>query len=111
MRYRKMKSLFITSATARADVRGKTNRLAARNDAMKRHVLVIFGVWLALTFSFGDAHAQSYPNRPIKLIAPFPPGGPLDVMARLVAQGLSATFGQVIVENRQGAGETLGAKE
>ena len=58
----------------------------------------------------GEARAQTYPARPIKLIAPFPAGGPVDVMARLIAQQLSTTVGQVIVENRPGAGATLGAK-
>ena len=56
------------------------------------------------------ADAQTYPNRPIKLIVPFPPGGPADVMGRLIAQPLSSTLGQVIVENRPGAGSTIGAK-
>src|SRR4051812_43498055 len=56
------------------------------------------------------AYAQSYPNRPIKLIVAVLPGGPMDVMGRLMAQHLSATFGQVFVENRAGAGTTLGAK-
>jgi tripartite-type tricarboxylate transporter receptor subunit TctC len=56
------------------------------------------------------AGAQTYPNRPIKLIVPFPPGGPADVMGRLIAQPLSTTLGQVIVENRPGAGSTIGAK-
>jgi tripartite-type tricarboxylate transporter receptor subunit TctC len=56
------------------------------------------------------AHAQSYPNRPIKLVVAVLPGGPMDVMARLVAQQLSSTLGPVYVENRAGAGTTLGAK-
>jgi tripartite-type tricarboxylate transporter receptor subunit TctC len=56
------------------------------------------------------AEAQPYPNRPIKLIVPFPPGGPADVMGRLIAQPLSVTLGQIVVENRPGAGSTIGAK-
>jgi tripartite-type tricarboxylate transporter receptor subunit TctC len=57
------------------------------------------------------AVAQPYPSRPIKLIVPTPAGGPVDVMARLLANALPAFLGQnVIVENRAGAGNTLGSK-
>jgi tripartite-type tricarboxylate transporter receptor subunit TctC len=56
------------------------------------------------------AHAQLYPSRPIKMIVPFPPGGPVDVMARVVVQRLSASLGQVIIDNRPGAGGTLGSR-
>jgi tripartite-type tricarboxylate transporter receptor subunit TctC len=57
------------------------------------------------------ARAQSYPTRPIKLIVPFPAGGPVDVMGRLVAQQLSATLGQqVIIDNHPGAGSTLAGR-
>jgi tripartite-type tricarboxylate transporter receptor subunit TctC len=71
--------------------------------------------WIAVVLamaigSVAPAPAQPYPNRPIKLIVPFPPGGPADVMGRLIAQSLTTTLGQVIVENRPGAGSTLAAK-
>jgi tripartite-type tricarboxylate transporter receptor subunit TctC len=66
---------------------------------------VLIGLGLA-----GPAQAQSYPSRPIKLIVATLPGGPIDVMGRLIAQHLSTTLGQIIVENRAGAGTTLGAK-
>jgi tripartite-type tricarboxylate transporter receptor subunit TctC len=57
------------------------------------------------------AAAQSYPTRLIKMIVPFPPGGPIDTMARLVAHELSARLAQeVVVENRPGAGSTLGSR-
>jgi tripartite-type tricarboxylate transporter receptor subunit TctC len=56
------------------------------------------------------AQAQSYPSRPIKLVVAVIAGGPMDVMGRLVAQQLSSTLGPVFVENRAGAGTTLGAK-
>ena len=53
---------------------------------------------------------QSYPNKPIKMIAPYPPGGGVDTVARLVAERLSVRIGQTIaVENRPGAGATIGA--
>src|SRR5262249_52020484 len=62
-------------------------------------------------FVVGPAAAQHYPNRVIKMIVPFPPGGPIDTMARLVAHGLSTRLAQeVVVENRPGAGSTLGSK-
>jgi tripartite-type tricarboxylate transporter receptor subunit TctC len=57
------------------------------------------------------ARAETWPDRLIKMIVPFAPGGPVDVMARLVAQDLSTRFGQpVIVENRPGAGGTIASK-
>jgi tripartite-type tricarboxylate transporter receptor subunit TctC len=54
--------------------------------------------------------AETYPNRPIRLIVPFPPGGPTDVMGRVIAQALSATLGPIVVDNRPGAGSTIGTK-
>jgi tripartite-type tricarboxylate transporter receptor subunit TctC len=55
------------------------------------------------------ARAQSFPDRPIKLIVPFPPGGPVDAAARIVAQALAPLLGQqVVVENRSGAGGSVG---
>jgi tripartite-type tricarboxylate transporter receptor subunit TctC len=58
------------------------------------------------------APAQApYPSRTIRLIIPFPPGGPTDVMGRLIAQDLSSTLGQqVIADNRPGAGGTLAGR-
>jgi tripartite-type tricarboxylate transporter receptor subunit TctC len=67
---------------------------------------------VALAFAAGIAKAEEkYPSHPIKLVVSFPPGGPLDVMARLTAQYLSGTLGQVIVDNRPGAGGTLAGRE
>jgi tripartite-type tricarboxylate transporter receptor subunit TctC len=77
---------------------------------MSRLFACIAVIVAAALGSIVPAAAQPYPNRPIKLIVPFPPGGPADVMGRLIAQPLSASLGQVIVENRPGAGSTIGGK-
>jgi tripartite-type tricarboxylate transporter receptor subunit TctC len=55
--------------------------------------------------------AQSYPNRPVRLVVPFPPGGPADALGRTLADQLNKMWGQpVIIENRGGAGGNLGAE-
>lgn len=66
----------------------------------------------ALAISSRDASAQAYPARPIKVIVPFPAGGPTDAMARIVSERLGSVLGQnIVVENRGGgAGGSLGAK-
>lgn len=57
----------------------------------------------------GAVAAQTYPSRPIKLIVPFPPGGPNDIIARVVAQRMSEILGQTImIDNRGGAGGVVG---
>jgi tripartite-type tricarboxylate transporter receptor subunit TctC len=57
----------------------------------------------------GSLHAQTYPTKPVRLILPFPPGGPSDILGRALSQKLSEQLGQqVIADNRPGAGGNLG---
>jgi len=72
----------------------------------RRHALAA----IALLLGMGTALAQGYPNKPIKLVVPFPPGGSADVLARNVGDKLSKSMGQpVVVENKPGAGGIPGA--
>ena len=65
---------------------------------------------LAACMIVGAAGAQSFPNRPLRIINPFPPGGGVDITNRIVATKLSEVLGQqVVVENRAGAGGNVGA--
>ena len=59
-----------------------------------------------------QAQSAAWPNRPIRYIVPFPPGGSADAISRLLAAEMSRTFGQqVVVENRPGAGGTIGVDQ
>jgi tripartite-type tricarboxylate transporter receptor subunit TctC len=72
-----------------------------------RHALV--AVMLAICATAADA--QSYPVKPIKLIVPYTPGSPVDVLARVVTQQVAPRLGQgIVIDNRPGAGTTLGTK-
>ena len=70
------------------------------------------GLGVAIGLMASAALAQSYPNRPVRLLVPFPPGSGSDVAARSIAQQLSATLGQAfVVENKPGAGGSIAAME
>ncbi len=78
---------------------------------MHHPLLSVFIVLLGLT-GIGSVNAQAYPNRAIKLIVPFPPGGLIDNVARLISPELSKELGQaIVIENKPGAGGNLGATD
>jgi tripartite-type tricarboxylate transporter receptor subunit TctC len=63
----------------------------------------------AIALAAGSVHAQDWPNKPIRLIAPFPPGGSVDQVARILANALTPALGQqIIVDNRSGAAGSIG---
>ncbi len=79
------------------------------NNAGRRH-MVVAAVALALAVTAGAARAD-YPDKAIKLVVPYPPGGATDVIGRVLAQELGKALGQqVVVDNRGGAGGNLGAE-
>ena len=67
--------------------------------------------FIALAFAcFGAAAQGPWPQRPVKMVIPFPAGGPTDVMTRILSEKLSTALGQpVVVENKPGAGGSIGA--
>jgi tripartite-type tricarboxylate transporter receptor subunit TctC len=70
----------------------------------------LFGALLALVWVAGSA--QPYPSKPVRMLVAFPPGGPVDIIARLVAPKMSETLGQpVVVENKVGASGNLATSE
>jgi len=66
---------------------------------------------VACVAASGLAMAQDYPNKPVKLVVPYPPGGPTDIVARVVAQKLQEQMGQpFVIDNKPGAGANTGAE-
>ena len=68
-------------------------------------------IWFALLTLTGVVAAQEYPSRPIRMVAPFAPGGATDILARVIGQKMTERFGQaVLIDNRTGAGGNIGAE-
>src|SRR5438270_2241553 len=89
--------------------RTSSGSASARGSEMKK---LVFGAALVLAaLAVGTSFSQNYPTKPVRIIAPFAPGGGTDFIARLIAQKLTERLGQqVIVENKPGAGGNLGAE-
>jgi tripartite-type tricarboxylate transporter receptor subunit TctC len=78
---------------------------------IERRAIVALGAAMALCAMAGPAAAQSYPTKPIRLVVPYPPGGPLDTAARGLAERVKESLGVVVVENRPGAGGNIGVDQ
>jgi tripartite-type tricarboxylate transporter receptor subunit TctC len=77
---------------------------------ISRRTLLASGAALGASIAT-RAGADTYPDKPIKMIVPFPPGGPIDTMSRLAGKFITDSVGQqVVIENRPGAGSTIGSK-
>ena len=74
----------------------------------RRHLLTLSALGL-LVASGTAVHAQPNGNRPIRLVVPYAPGGPIDVTARILAEGVKNSLGTVIIDNKPGAGGNIGA--
>ena len=79
-------------------------------SACETSLAAAIAVAVGLGFA-GNVAGQNYPVKPIKVVVPFAPGGPADVIGRIIGQQLNIILGQsLVVENRGGAGGTIGAR-
>lgn len=79
---------------------------------MQRRIVLASALAAVTALSASGAWAQAYPNKPVKLVVPFAPGGTTDIIARVVAERVTAPLGQtLIVENKAGGGGSVGATE
>src|SRR5258708_303089 len=85
--------------------------MTLRVSRLLSSLLVTAAALAAANLTGGQAAADTFPSRPIRIISPFSAGSPPDAFGRLIAQQVSSSLGQsVVVENRPGAGTTLGTK-
>lgn len=77
---------------------------------MPRRGLLVVAVILAFAATLSPA-AAAWPDRPVRVVVPYAPGGPVDLVSRLIADRLSARFGQTfVIENKPGANGAIGVQ-
>src|SRR3974377_1799814 len=88
---------------------GGSGHMEGRMKICKMSALLAASFFACLTFLMTVTRADDYPSRAITVVVPFPPGGPSDVVARIVAEGMGRALNQtLIIENLGGAGGTIG---
>ncbi len=93
-----------------AGARFAFNKDASKESNMRKMLGIVAALPALLCLSFGPAAAQNWPAKPVRIIAPFAPGGAADTLGRLIAEQLTTAFHQQFyVENRGGAGGIVGA--
>src|SRR3954466_10057514 len=109
--YSSRRSQLVKPQDCRDDNRQWNKKPGGRPVLALRHVLCALALIGAAASAAGRVEAQTYPDRLIKMVVPYPAGGPIDLTARLVVARLGPILGQtVIIENRGGAGGALGTK-
>jgi tripartite-type tricarboxylate transporter receptor subunit TctC len=101
---------FYMDALAIREERCRCRRSGGKSTPAGLIAAVMASLLVTMTMLAGNAAAQAYPDKPVRIINPFPPGSPIDVVGRLLAQRLGTIWTQpTIVESKSGAGGTLGA--
>src|SRR5712692_10019099 len=96
-------------AQERKEQRNMRGRPVARCARIGRTLAVAMAAAILGASALAQAPADTYPEKPIKIIVPFAPGGSVDILARVVGQKLTESWGQtVLVETRPGAGTMIG---